>query len=244
MRTRSALIAVALLCACALPGANASDRDGDDDDHDPAACREFGYPQDGWQFDEDCCAPYKQSACADGYDHEVTEHECFKSGDCVAYSTICTWSGDLEKVTMSADVENYECEADLTGVIVFFAVVVPVLVTCCVSGCYLTKTCCFRYRRAEQFGGVAVAPGVQMGGMPTVYAQPTYGGPHYAGPPQHGGQPQYGQPAPPPGYMVHQATVQPTQMPYAQPSAQPYTGQGSQDPGIVRYGQQSKVPTV
>ena len=153
---------------------------------------------------------------------------------------MCTPSDDEEKVTMSEDVQNYECEPDVTGVIIFFAVVVPLLVTCCVSGCYLTKTCCFRYRRAEQFGGVAVAPGVQMGGMPTVYAQPTYGGPHYAGPPQHGGQPQYGQPAPPPAYTVHQATVQPMQTPYAPPSAQTYTPQGSQDP----YGRQSKVPTV
>ena len=73
--------------------------------------------------------------------------------------------------------------------------------------------CCFafRHRRKEQSSGIAVAQGVQMGYMPTVYAQPTYGWPHYAGPAQHGGQPQYGQPAPPPGYTVHQATVEPTQ---------------------------------
>ena len=214
--------------------------------HVPAACREFGYPKDGWQVDEDCCAPYYQSACADGYDHMVTEHKCFQYGDCVAYSTICTPSDDPETVTMSNDVENYKCEQDKDAAIVFIflAVLVPLLVMCCVSRCYLTKTGCFRYRRTEQSSGIAVAQGVQMGYMPTVYAQPAYGWPHYAGPPQHGGQPQYGQPAPPPGYTVHQATVQPTQMPYAQPSAQPYTGQGSQDPGIVRYGQQSKVPTV
>jgi|TARA_B100000768_G_scaffold17102_1_gene15627 hypothetical protein len=214
--------------------------------HIPAACREFGYPKDGWQVDEDCCAPYYQSACADGYDHMVTEHKCFQYGDCVAYSTICTPSDDPETVTMSNDVENYKCEQDKDAAIVFIflAVLVPLLVMCCVSRCYLTKTGCFRYRRTEQSSGIAVAQGVQMGYMPTVYAQPAYGWPHYAGPPQHGGQPQYGQPAPPPGYTVHQATVQPTQMPYAQPSAQPYTGQGSQDPGIVRYGQQSKVPTV
>ena len=112
MRTRSALIAVALLCACALPGAHASDDGHDDDDHVPGACREFGYPEPGWQLDEDCCAAYLQSACEDGYDHEVTEEVCFQSGDCVAYRTMCTPSDDEEKVTMSEDVQNYECEPD------------------------------------------------------------------------------------------------------------------------------------
>lgn len=241
MRTRSALIAVALLCACALPGAHASDDGYDDDDHVPGACREFGYPEAGWQLDEDCCAPYLQSACEDGYDHEVAEDVCFQSGDCVAYTTMCTPSDDEEKVTMSEDVQNYECEPDVTGVIIFFAVVVPLLVTCCVSGCYLTKTCCFQYRRREQFGGMAVASGVQMGGIPTVYAA----GPQYGGPTPYGGPPPYGQPAPEAGYVVHQATVRPTQTPDAQPSAGPYAGPtGSQDPGIVRYGRQSKVPMV
>ena len=89
-----------------------------------------------------------------------------------------------------------------------------------------------------QFGGMAVAPGVQMGGIPTVYAAPQYGGPTpYGGPPPHG------QPAPQ-GYVVHQATVRPMQTPDAQPSAGPYAGPGSQDPGFVRYGRQSKVPMV
>ena len=174
MRTRSALFAAALLCACALPGALGSDGGHDEDDHVPAACREFGYPESGWQLDIDCCAPYYQSACADGYDHDVTDEVCFKSGDCMAYSTICTLSDALEKVTMSSDVENYECEleVDLTEVIIAIAIIVPLLVGCCVSGCYCTKTCCFLYRRREQFGGITVAPGVQMGGMPTAYTIP------------------------------------------------------------------------
>lgn len=243
MRTRSALLAVALLCACALPGALGSNGSHDDDRrHVPGACREFGYPESGWQVDDDCCAPYHQSACAAGYDHEVTDEVCFKSGDCRAYKSICTLSDDLEKETMSPDAVNYECEPDVTGAIIFVVVIVPLLVACCCTGCYFTKTCCFHYRRRDQFGGIAVAPGVQMAAMPTVYAQGPYGGPqHYAGP-QYGGPPQYGQPANQP-YTVHQATVQPMQTPYAQPSGQPYTGQGSQDPGVVRYGQ-NKVPTV
>ena len=243
MRTRSALLAVALLCACALPGALGSDGDHDDDrrHHVPGACREFGYPESGWQVDEDCCASYSQSACEDGYDHEVTDEVCFKSGDCRAYKTICTLSDDLEKVTMSPDAVNYECEPDMTGALIFIFVIIPLLVACCCTGCYFTKTCCFHYRRRDHFG-VTVAPGVQMAGMPTVYTQGPYGGPqHYAGP-QYGGPPQYSQPANQP-YTVHQATVQPMQTPYAQPSGTPYTGQGFQDPGIVRYGQ-NKVPTV
>lgn len=237
MRTRSALIAVALLCACALPGANASDHDHDY--HEPAACREFGYPEAGWQLDADCCAPSRQSACANGYDHEVTDRVCYKSGDCVAYSTRCI-RRNSETVTMF-DAENYECEPDVTGLVItiIFAIVVPLLVTGGILGCYFTKTCCFHYRRARQFGSIPVAPGVQMGGMTTVYMRPVYVGAQVAGPPQHYGQ----QPAPTPGYTVHQATVQPMQTPHAQPSGQPYTGQGSQDPGVVRYGQ-NKVPTV
>jgi hypothetical protein len=81
-----------------------------------------------------------------------------------------------------------------------------------------------------------------MAGMPTVYTRGPYGGPQPFAGPQYGGPPQYGQPANQP-YTVHQATVQPMQTPYAPPSGTPYTGQGSQDPGIVRYGQ-NKVPTV
>merc|ERR1712205_22071 len=174
MRTRSALIAVALLRACALPGANASDHDHYY--HEPAACREFGFPHAGWQLDADCCAPSRQSACADGYDHEVTDRVCYKSGDCVAYSTRCTWRNP-ETVTMF-DAENYECEPDVTTlvIIIIFAVVVPLLVTGGILGCYFTKTCCFHYRRARQFGSVPVAPGVQMGGMTTVYMRPVYVG--------------------------------------------------------------------
>ena len=183
--------------------------------HVPAACREFGYPNHGWQVDEDCCAGNDQSACADGFDHKVTEHKCFQHGNCVAYSTICTPSDDPETVTMSNTAKNYKCEEEIDNAIVFIAVLVPLLVMCCVWRCYLTKTGCFQYRRTEQSSGIAVVQGVQMGYMPTVYAQPMHGWPHYAGTPQHGGQPQYGQPAPPPGCTVHQATVQPTQMPHA-----------------------------
>ena len=237
MRTRSALIAVALLCACALPGAHASDDGHDDDDHVPGACREFGYPEAGWQLDEDCCAPYLQSACEDGYDHEVTEEVCFQSGDCVAYRTMCTPSDDEEKVTMSEDVQNYECEPNLTGVIIFFAVVVPLAVTS-VPGCYLTKTCCFQYRRREQF--MAWRSHGRRWRHTDRLRGPQYGVRAARRPDADGGPPQYGQPAPQ-GYVVHQATVRPMQTPDAQPSAGPYAGPGSQDPGIVR---QSKVPVV
>lgn len=198
--------------------------------HISAACREFGYPNHGWQVDEDCCAPYNQSACADGFDHKVTEHKCFEQGNCVAYSTICSPSDDPEKVTMSNDATNYKCDLNPGNAIVLiavYAVLVPLLGMCGLWRCYLTKTGCFQYRRTEQSSGIAVVQGVQMGYMPTVYAQPTHGWPHYAGTPQHVGQPQYGQPAPPPGCTVHQATVQ-----HADATrvalGQPYTGQGSQ----------------
>ena len=143
---------------------------------------------------------------------------------------------------MSNDVENYKCEEDKDDAIVFIAVLVPLLVMCCVSGCCLTKTGCFRYRRTEQSRGIAVAQGVQMGYMPTVYAQPTYGWPVRRS-----------------AAARRPATIRPARASAGVHGAghraahadairvalgQPYTGQGSQDPGIVRYGQQSKVPTV
>jgi len=254
MRALSLLISVVVLCACVLPGAVGSRGDRDDDGRVKSACREFGFPSDGWHVDDDCCAPKDQSACTKGYDHEIG-NECWSSGDCMAYETICTMSDDPEKVTMSRDAVPYECQEDITGVIVFFAIIMPLSIGCCVAGCFFTKTCCFGYRRKRQFA-MEVAPGVQMGGIPRFQAQnmaqhgyPTHphaGGQQFHGhPPQYGGQPFYGRPAAQ-GYTVHQATIHPMAQPIPGQPVQgvPQVAQPLEDQGVVRFGRQSKVPMV
>lgn len=287
MRRRSLVFLVALLCVCALPGEVLCDGDNDPPDISQvgeSACREFGYTQTGvWNVDHDCCAPKSQSACADGYDHSFG-NECYGSGSCVAYETVCTGSGNASKTTMFANAVVYECEPDDVGPMFLGGALFPIFLLCALAGCYRSKSCCFSYRRQAQFGGMGVQPGVQLSApamamrgypqQPQGYGQPPPHAqypPQYAQyPPQYGGQypqqygnqqPQaYGQPVNS-GYVVHQATVQPPSVPLPQTHAgySPQTTPGYYpsldsnasaqsaapgEPGVVRYGNQSKVPMV
>lgn len=184
-----------------------------------SVCREWNYPEKGWNVDEDCCALRGSGACADGYDF-AEGGECFDFFGCKAYSSVCTKSADPAKDTMSKSWKKHEpyqeCEPDfgpliggIIGGIVFIALVSTAICYCCKCGC-------FTYRRIPttvvhgQGGGLQLMPmgtyapglqgvpqGVPMGNRPiynadgTIYNAQAAPPPAYPAPPPYGAPPAY-----------------------------------------------------